>query len=263
MKITFLLAVLIGLGSCGGENESNSNSNSENNEQELLGYEEQVLRDSSCLSNTELCAEVSLHYPVFQGAEQAKVDWLNGHVEQQLLMYFDPQQSAPQDSSLKGAVARFLDEATKYNQDSEFQSAWMHQTNAKVSTKTPKGISLMVENSSYTGGAHPISTVMFLNFDLEQQRLLKAKEVVLKQAELQERVLKLFKEKYEVPAAGNLAGDGRFFLDNGEFFLPSAMGYEGEDLVLIYNPYEIAPYSFGLTEIRIPLDSLAGIVWMP
>jgi hypothetical protein len=52
-----------------------------------------------------------------------------------------------------------------------------------------------------------------------------------------------------------------FFLDsNHKFFLPTAIGYEIDSLVLFYNTYEIGPYVMGTTEIKIAKQNLQGVV---
>lgn len=77
-----------------------------------------------------------------------------------------------------------------------------------------------------------------------------------------EMVEREFREIHQVEDKASLKEDERFFLEEEEgLLLPVAMGYDENDFVLIYNPYEIGPYALGATEIRIPLDDLENIVY--
>jgi hypothetical protein len=38
------------------------------------------------------------------------------------------------------------------------------------------------------------------------------------------------------------------------------MGFEGEEFVLFYNPYEIGPYVMGSTELNFSKEEIKGLV---
>ena len=53
----------------------------------------------------------------------------------------------------------------------------------------------------------------------------------------------------------NLSENG-FMFQNDIFSLPKNIGFDQNYLILLYNPYEIAPYSTGILEVKIPLSEV-------
>lgn len=117
-----------------------------------------------------------------------------------------------------------------------------------------------LESTSYTGGAHGMYNTSYLNFNPESGRIIRLKT--------------LFKPGYEKELNGMLLA--RLMKDTGsssleelqsKAYLQDAEMYPSENFCLgtdsitfIYNVYEIAPYSSGITEITLPLDKLEGIM---
>jgi hypothetical protein len=50
------------------------------------------------------------------------------------------------------------------------------------------------------------------------------------------------------------------YFDPNNFTLPENIGFDDDGLILLYNTYEIAPYSSGLTEIHIPFDEIDSLL---
>ncbi|AWW29811.1 hypothetical protein DN752_06580 [Echinicola strongylocentroti] len=249
--------VIFGLVSC-------NKNNSESQEQGGFVHKQASIQRQACVGKDSTCAEVGMNFPQFSGEDRKLVSWLNLHVKEQLLMYLQWGEASPQTDSVEVAAEMFLegfkDMAREYPATS---LSWFLKTDGEVVFENSEAISLMFTNSSFTGGAHPNYTVLFMNIDLEAPRLLKNDDLVLDQPALLQKAKIAFRGFHEVDSQVSLKEDGRFFLDDGKFFLPAAMGYEGDEFVMVYNSYEIGPYSMGLTELRFPLEELEGIVWMP
>lgn len=110
-----------------------------------------------------------------------------------------------------------------------------------------------LEESHYTGGAHPNSSVRYLNFDARglvtvadlfgEDKLEVLKEVVFEALLLKEGV----------KTAEELERKSYF----PEFFHVSDDFYVKDDsIVFVYSPYEIAAYSQGVVEIPVPFSAL-------
>lgn len=229
---------------------------------EHLEVEKVVFEREACAGDTSSCATVDITYPAFSGGELGMAEWVNLHVKEQLLMYFHWGDEAPASDSLEMEAGKFLKEYTDFAKEYPGSAMpWFHQTSAEVSHLDKSLISIHFANSSFTGGAHPNHSVMYVNIDPENQKVLTNEELILDREALLEIAEKSFRQYHEVAPDQSLEEDGRFFLDEkGQFFLPAALGYEGDDFVMVYNSYEIGPYSMGQTELRFPVSDLKGMV---
>jgi len=207
------------------------------------------------------CARVKLVYPVFEG-DTALAGTLNRQVtEQNLHMWGNGDR---QYGSMEEAVASFLESFRNFRKSfPEAPQEWTFETVAKVTHQSDSLVSIRFENFSYLGGAHPNTVVTYLNLDLfRDAEVLVHEKMLVNREKLLELAREKFREHHNVEPGTSLQKDGRFFLDEGEFFLPVAMGYEGKEFVLLYNSYEIGPYVMGRTELRFPLEELKGVVYL-
>lgn len=110
-----------------------------------------------------------------------------------------------------------------------------------------------LEESHYTGGAHPNSSVRYLNFDARglvtvadlfgEDKLEVLKEVVFEALLLKEGV----KTAEELEKKSYFP---EFFHVSDDFYV------KGDSIVFVYSPYEIAAYSQGVVEIPVPFSAL-------
>lgn len=233
---------------------------SEKTESGALEFEQRQIEKESCVG--EECARVSLSYPFFKGDGES-VSLLNVHVEQQLVLFLnmdENQEIVPLDSAVSG----FLDSYQEFKNDFDSPQEWEITVDAKVALLGKKLISIVFDTFSFTGGAHPNTYRLYLNFDPVKNEPLKNQELVLDENGLLILAESKFRQYHDVIDSVTLAVDGRFFLeDEKNFFLPSAMGFEGEEFVLYYNPYEIGPYVMGSTELRFTKEEIKGLVKTP
>jgi hypothetical protein len=223
-----------------------------------LNHEEKTESYQECVE--ESCAAVKLVYPVFRG-DTALAEIVNRQViEQNFSMWMNGDQEF---KGMEDAVSSFFEDYKRFRKDfPEAAQEWTFETVAKVTHQSDSLISIRFENFSYLGGAHPNTMVIYLNLDLsENADVLVHEKMLIDRARLQAMAEEKFREHHEVDPGVELEDDGRFFLDEGEFFLPAAMGYEGAEFVLLYNAYEIGPYAMGRTELRFPQEELEGVVY--
>jgi len=224
-----------------------------------LSHEEKAENFQECVG--EGCAKVDLTYPVFEG-DTALAKIINQQIaEQNIQMWVTGDQ---QYDGMEKAVASFFDGYKSFRTDfPDAPQEWTFETVAKVTHQSDSLVSIRFENFSYLGGAHPNTVVLYLNLDLSENADVLVHEKMLID---REKLLRLaedkFREHHEVEPEIHLEEDGRFFLDEGEFFLPATMGYEDDEFVLLYNSYEIGPYAMGRTELRFPLEELEGVVYL-
>lgn len=116
-------------------------------------------------------------------------------------------------------------------------------------------LSLALEAYADTGGAHGMPSVSYLNIDRRDGRSLALEDLVeLPPDRLQALLEKHLRLAMELPPLASLKAAG-FFEDR----LPPTenIALDPQGLRFTYGAYEVAPYSMGLPNIRIPYAELA------
>lgn len=152
-----------------------------------------------------------------------------------------------------------------YNQDraDTAKRSWYEYHYIITTDVTPghKGVSVYHVNLDYyEGGAHGINQHLTMNFDPATGRQLFLSDVFAPGYEhkLNEVLLKVLLEKTAAKDLNELHDKG--FLYSMDMF-PSENFVLGDDTItFIYNPYEIAPYAVGCTELTIAYTAIDDIL---
>lgn len=114
-------------------------------------------------------------------------------------------------------------------------------------------------NYAFTGGAHGLETLEYLNINLRTGSILKLGDILAegRKGELGLLLTRKLKHMNQMPGSGKLTENG-YFVDeiqpNENFYLtPEGIGF-------LYNHYDIAPYSFGSTDIFLTADEVKDII---
>ena len=123
-----------------------------------------------------------------------------------------------------------------------------------------------IERYVYMGGAHGLETRNYYNFDLKTGKTITEKDLFKPnfEPELSELIKKrIVEESKEVKESKDTEPiltleDTDFWADsikpNGNFYITD------EGINYVFNPYEIAPYYIGQTEVTIPFNRLKNIL---
>lgn len=162
------------------------------------------------------------------------------------------------EQQLKPFVAALL------SMDSELkQLSSSHQISVMVKPKILNSegalVTVVLNSSSYLGGAHGSSAQQYYNFDLEKKKLIPLSQVL--QAGKQPALDRLAHEAFKIWVVDSkLAGSVDEYEQAWKFKL-SENYYLGKDgLILQYAEYEIGPYVVGLPRLTIPYSQLQGIL---
>lgn len=111
----------------------------------------------------------------------------------------------------------------------------------------------VVESAFYTyeGGAHGNYGSKFINFDLNTGSALGYDQIFNAGTAdaVKDAVYGALMEKYNVSKVADLDGRGIF---SASLFVTHNVWIDGDEIVFYYNVYEIAPYSAGPVEVRVP-----------
>lgn len=135
-----------------------------------------------------------------------------------------------------------------------------------------EGFSLLNDKNIYSygisryvfmGGAHGLSTLTYLNFNLETGQRITEDDLyvtgfVAKLSEIMKaRIVEQSAEDEKVQAISSLENTDYWveaIKPNGNFYITD------ESINYVFNPYEIAPYYMGQTEVVIPFIRLSGLL---
>jgi hypothetical protein len=115
---------------------------------------------------------------------------------------------------------------------------------------------------SFTGGAHGEQSQVFTTVDLKKNRIITPQDLFMPgfEAELDRLLTKKLHTISNLPESAKLSESG-YFTDevkhNDNFYI------NGNGVGFFYNQYEIAPYSFGATEIFLSREELRSILKRP
>ncbi|WP_445735361.1 DUF3298 and DUF4163 domain-containing protein [Mariniflexile sp.] len=152
--------------------------------------------------------------------------------------------------SIEESIRVFNDEYNAFNADFPDTTApWEAQIDGEIMFQSPEIISIAITSYVNTGGAHGITNISFLNFNALTGKRILNNNLFTDEAAFKEAAKPYFKAAIE-------ADDVLFEPDN--FQLPANIGYNEEGIVLIYNTYEIAPYSTGIIDFTIPIDEVSS-----
>tara|TARA_R110002020_G_scaffold303939_2_gene519449 strand:- start:63704 stop:64486 length:783 start_codon:yes stop_codon:yes gene_type:complete len=206
--------------------------------------------------STAICPKIDIHILEAQGESKLSQiinDTITNHVIAVLSMTPDDEKNL---KSVEEALDQFISSFRQFKADfAETSTDYETDVDANISLETENLLCIAVKSYTYFGGAHGYGSVTYFNFDknsetyLSTEDLIKDKTAVLKEAE------KRFRKQQKIPADGNINSTGYFFEDD-KFILPKDIGFDDENLILQYNPYDVAAYSVGQITVKIPLPEI-------
>jgi hypothetical protein len=153
-----------------------------------------------------------------------------------------------------------LTELYKADKNNKNKSAGWYDYHYVLNSSIQKGCNdvliYIIHLESYEGGAHGNSQEMVLNFNTKNGNLLTVKDLFVSGYEqgLNELLLKALEDKTGCKDIQELHSKG-YLLSNDIYPSDNFMLNE-DDITFIYNPYEIAPYDIGATELTISNSNL-------
>ncbi|MFD2726524.1 DUF3298 and DUF4163 domain-containing protein [Hyunsoonleella rubra] len=128
----------------------------------------------------------------------------------------------------------------------ESNQIWEAQIDGEVAFSSSEVITIAITSYLNTGGAHGNTNISFLNFDFTTGKPI-PNENLFKNIDGFKTLAKTYFDK----AVENKS----VLFEPDSFDLPANMGYTEEGIILLYNPYEIAPYAKGIIDFNIPFEN--------
>lgn len=216
-----------------------------------------------CVAGTEGCSYARLDYPVLTDVPKGAEAAAESATEAIRDFVFQPMSEPAEGEPPKRLLDAFMDDYRAFLEANPraASGAWFLERKAFVLTSSESVLSLSLGERSYTGGAHGSETFRFESFDGRTGARLGLDDVIApgKRAELEALVESRFRAAHALEPDADLAEAG-FTFEEGRFALTENFAVTDEGLVFYYNPYEVAPYAFGPTEIELRWDELDAVV---
>lgn len=170
-------------------------------------------------------------------------------------IFMDTEEDLPK-TSLKEALRAFIAEFHDFqNNFPDFDADYEVRIKEEIVNRTDEILVIETKHYLYKGGAHGYGAVNLANFSLETGELLTAQDLFTNLDEFKAYAEKKFREKYGIPEGENINSTG-FFFENDVFALPQNIGILEDEVVLIYNAYEVAAYAHGEMLLKFPKDEI-------
>lgn len=134
---------------------------------------------------------------------------------------------------------------------SESTQIWEAQIDGELLYQSPEIICIAITSYVNTGGAHGKLNISFLNFNSVTGNQIPNKNL-FKNINAFKQIAKTFLDE--------AVKDKDQLFDSESFQLPENITYNEEGVVLLYNTYEIAPYSSGIIEFTIPFEKVSDFL---
>jgi hypothetical protein len=155
-------------------------------------------------------------------------------------------------------AAQFIHEYEQVKQElTDYRSRWFLKRAVSVVYASGKVVSLCFSEVIYTGGAHPNSRRRYQSFDTVTGRPVAIEDLLVPgaQSRLEAVAERVFRQVHDIPPGISLSGAG-FWFDNGRFALTDNFAVTAEGVLFYFNPYEIASYALGPTELLLPFSEI-------
>ena len=163
-------------------------------------------------------------------------------------------------TTVEDAANTFIGEFDRFYGTDPYPRIWTSESHAKVYRITPSYLALAIHASSYTGGAHGNYATIFKHYDLLANERLTLDDVVSPsfQNELTAVAERYFRTQEGLSIEQSLEDD--YFFDEGRFSIPDNFALEADSMLFLYTIYEIKPYIFGETELRVPYTDIERLL---
>lgn len=211
-------------------------------------------------STSKKCLIIQIEYPQITGkVSQPVAERLNENIKRDILAT----------TFLSDQTESFLDLKTELETDYEsvieefpdYANSWTVEITSDILYQDSLFISVASTVYSYTGGAHPNSGQVYRSYDLRTGEPIGLDDLLKEGYEkgLNEAAEIEFRMTKEIPPSQSLQDRGYSF-ENDRFELNKNFAIINKSLVFYFNPYEIAPYSLGPTELELRLTDYINLI---
>lgn len=208
-----------------------------------------------------VCAEIRLQYPILTGGDvTAAVNAINDSLRILALtgLEINPAWSAEQafDSVQTGMYAMLREHLSMAP---EWTGGFFKEVTTTTLLNTPKFISFEMNASGYMGGAHPSYNAVLSTYDLNTGRSVELTNIVSDTAALRPMLEKGFLDAKKEGASDTTKLSDLLFPEFNRLPVSANVCIIPEGVRFLYNPYEVAAWAVGATEITLTWEQLGRL----
>lgn len=251
------VALLIaGLAGCGGAPPAR------------LAIENRDIRvsEGDCESDeARACALFTVAYPEFSGTTEALAGGAEALNREVFAMLTTPEVGRDPSRDALAAMGReFVDGWTRMREefpDAATVARWYSDRDIEVVHHNERVVSLRLERSEYTGGAHPNSVVMLASFALPVGKRVTLSDVLIEdyRTRLDGIAEHAFRGARDIAPDADLTAEGYWF-EGGRFAVNTNFALEASGIRFHFDPYEVAPYATGPIEFVVRVEDLRPVL---
>ena len=242
-KLSLLLAIVFSLFSC-------------DKDLTFTKYETVLvsLTKGECDNQDAACGKIYIEYPKFKGNDKDIDTKLNNLVDSYI-------SALGNGDNAKSIADDFINGYTQFITD--FPEATANQQNIKsiikIVNNTNHLLSMVMNSSGYTGGAHGFNFTKYINTDPNTGKQLMLKDIVNDKVKLTSIAKSIFFEKYNINN-DEYSLSSQFSFNNNTFELNENFIITDSTINFHYNQYEIASYAQGEFNISIPKNKIDSLI---
>ncbi|XLS28944.1 DUF3298 domain-containing protein [Flavobacteriaceae bacterium M23B6Z8] len=221
-------------------------------EEKLTFYSSEITNE-----NCKACASVSINVP--KATPETMVSQrINGAVEGliiDLLSFSENENLENLDAAILSFESAYEEIEAQFNESPE----WEFSAEGEITYQTSDLICIEISAYIFTGGAHGYNSSNFLLFDPETGNMLGIEDVFKDVKAFKEVAEQKFRRQEGIPAPQSINSTG-FMFEQDTFELPENIGFQEDQLVLIYNQYEVASYANGQIIVEIPIKEIRSMI---
>jgi hypothetical protein len=153
-----------------------------------------------------------------------------------------------------------VNEQKKLAADEGFIVRYDIDINAELVYQNSKTASVQQGVYAYTGGAHPNGEVRLFVFDLQTGKTIDLRAIVTDEAGFLKIIENHIKIDMKIPDNQSLREAGYLFDSMDGLPIPVDYAVLTNGIRIVYNPYEIAAYAMGPTDLTIPFAELEKVL---
>ena len=208
---------------------------------------------------------ISLSVKYIKG-DDARATNINNAIERRLFMFDSLAMQQAVDSFANFYTREYQKNmAPLYREDraDESKRAW-YEYNYKVVTETKQGkddcLIYIIDLDMYEGGAHGIRQQLVMNFDAKTGKQITYDDIFVQgySYRLREMLLDELKKQTDTNTLDEL--HAKDYLLTMDIYAPQNFIVGDDEITFIYNPYEIAPFTKGNTELTLSYSKMKEIL---
>ena len=248
-KILYFCFIIIIFNSC-SQNENQSKSESSSHIYDTLNL---VYEDPKTDSNSYFKLNYSLLDIV--GFDKTINDSLNNSLRN-FIFEVEPQLSKPLQELALESKSNLLNEYKGQLKDfPDNYNGYDHDINQKLIFQNKQFISFEIIRYSFSAGAHGMGWTDFVHHDLMTGKRLYLNDFFKSTNKLVQLAEKDFRKQMELKENDDLEKYG-FWFNNNKFHINENFCFRNDTVEVIFNQYEIAPFSMGQITLKVPLKQI-------